>query len=125
MIAEIRTKSEYGRVDARDGEIFTSTEDQKLQAETQDSLIYAHSVEDAMTWLSTFPIFKDAEIQKREGKIVITYAWMTITDYFGDYGKTTHERYVTTVTPFNTIYESSPAGSLPKTRYDLTPRQDN
>lgn len=108
MIAAIETTEQYGR-NGQAGIGLLSELDGKT------TVVYAHSVQDAVEWLTKFPLYEGATVDRFEnGVCIVTSAWRdrdkTWDAFFEDDNypekKADYARDRAIVRPVNTIYEN-------------------
>lgn len=106
MIAQIEERTQYGKqgltginVIAESSEVVTA---------------FAHSAQDAVEWLKTFPLYKDATIENMDnGRVMVWSQWRERDSVFdalfeeSDITKAKYEREFVVIIPRNTIYENT------------------
>ncbi len=106
MIAQIETKTQYGKD--------TVTGINVMAEEGDQYPAFAHSVQDAVEWLKTFPLYEGATIEDlSDGRVMVFSQWRERDAVFdalfveSDMVKAKYERSLVVIFPRNTIYEST------------------
>jgi hypothetical protein len=108
MIAEITTRTQYGRMTQAGINIIPEMDDDAHSA-------FAHSVQDALDWIAKFPLYEDAEIDRySDGRVIVESKWMPYENVFeallrpenNPHLKAEYTRHEIVIWPRNTIYEA-------------------
>jgi hypothetical protein len=106
MIAQIEIKTQYGN-DTIAGINATAEAGDQYPA-------FAHSVQDAVEWLKTFPLYEGATIEYlSDGRVMVFSQWRERDAVFdalfveSDVMKAKYERSFVVIFPRNTIYENT------------------
>lgn len=110
-IAAIQFTTEYGHISESSGNFVSDG------APEQGTRTYAHSLGDALLWLSTFPLYKGATIYSDGHRFMITSHPIPHEQpvlWEGEHPKATHMREVADAQEVSTIYSNLKAGPLPE-----------
>jgi len=106
MIAQIEERTQYGNQGLTGINVITES--------SEVVTAFAHSVQDAVEWLKTFPLYKDATIENMDnGRVMVWSQWRERNADFDalfiedEIKATKYEREFVVIIPRNTIYENT------------------